>query len=611
VQAPTATTPAQSGLEADATLIPLPGRTPVVPVTPTIALEPVETAIAQATPTPQIEGVMVADMGFLTNPDGYSFENFSGKKLNGKPVRELAIEDLQQMFGDADVCIKVVNGVCTPRQEALDWLEWLTDDPPGGHCEGMAVSSLLFFKGLDTPSSYGEGAAKTFDLQFTPQTQKLIAYYYYLQFVDPVASEYSMAEQFKPSEVLDQVIASMQDGAPDPVNLGFYGGEPDENGYLAGHSITPYSVEDRGNGIFWIHVYDNNWPDKADVVMEIDRVNETWSYDLSAQNPDFEPEVWEGDARSQTLAALPLSWRTGTLTCPWCDDTGTAGSTGGTLFNSIVPGSSLLKTDDPGSGQSTAQRSNTMQISLEGAGNLLIVNSKGQRLGYDGTTLVREIPGARVMRPRTGRGAVQPVYFVPKGESYSITLNGQTVQTGVVATSTLSLFGQGMAITVRDLDLSAGDQHKLTLSADAQSLGFVAGNDIAKPTFRISTTVKSGPGVVTGATSYQFQVGNVDLVKGQQIDFSLSKPTGQFDFKSAGAAANASSYDLEIVRTDTAGTDAFKKTNIDLNPTDTHKLNFGNWKTTQQVSIDIDRGSKGQISERQPVPTAPVPTPLP
>jgi len=253
-----------------------------------------------------------------------------------------------------------------------------------------------------------------------------------------------------------------------------------------------------------------------------------------------------------------------------------------------------------------------MQIALKGAGSLLIVNSQGQRLGYDGTKLVQEIPGATVSRPRTGKGAAQPIYFVPNGEAYSITLNGQGVQAGVVGTSTVSFFGQGMSIAVRDLQLNHADQHKLTLSADAQNLGFVAGNNITSPTFRISTTIKTGPGVFLGGpTSYQFQVGNVDLTKGQQLDFSLNKPTGQFDFKATGGAATASNYDLDIVRTDTNSTQAFKKTGISLSPTDTHQLNFGTWKTNQQVSIDIDRGSKGQISERQPLPTAPVPTPTP
>ena len=605
--------PAQSGLEVDATLIPAPTRQPATPTL--VSIPPaVLTAIARGTPTEQVQGEIVADMSFRARPDGYSFENYAGKKKNGKPVRELNVADLQKMFGDADVCIKVVNGKCTPKQEALDWLEWITDVPPGGHCEGMAVSSLLFFKGDDAPGNYTDGAEKTFDLKKNPQVEKVITYYYYLQMVDPVASEYTEAEHHKPSEVLDTVIASMQDGAPDPVNLGFYGGEPDENGYLAGHSITPYSVEDRGNGIFWVHVYDNNWPDKADVVMEFDRNNETWAYDLSAKNPEFEPEVWSGDEESQTLGALPLSWRTGTLICPWCEDSpgGSSNGVAGAALKAVAPGLSLVNTGVSNGPQSTAQRSSTMQITLGGDGSLLIENSKGQRLGYDGTKLVQEIPGARVVRPRTGANTpMQPVYFVPKGEAYNITLNGQAVKAGASGNSTLSLFGQGMAITVKDILLNQGDQHKLTLSADAQNLGYMAGNDSAKPTFRISTTVDKGPGALFGGTtSYQFQVGNVNLTKGQHLDFSLSRPNGQLGIKFTDGPTGVSKYNLDILRTDKNSTQAFQKTGVSLSASDTHQLNFGKWQN-QPVTIDVDRGSKGQIAEKQPLSSVPAPTPEP
>src|SRR6476469_6605198 len=111
-------TPAQAGLGVDATLVPF----PTLPIslatqTPTAAENAtpvVTTPEAEATPTEQVEPQMVADMGFLPKPDGYSFENYAGKKKNGKPVPELFLADLLKMFGDADVCIQVVNGKCTP-----------------------------------------------------------------------------------------------------------------------------------------------------------------------------------------------------------------------------------------------------------------------------------------------------------------------------------------------------------------------------------------------------------------------------------------------------------------------------------------------------------------
>ncbi len=625
-------TPAQAGLGVDSTFPPFATKTDVpIPIdresaTPTTIGIPggILTAIARTTPTTEVLGQIMADIDFRPNPDGYSFENYAGKKKNGKPVPELFVDDLQKMFGDAEVCVKVENGICTPRQEALDWLAMVNSQVPGGHCEGMAVSSLLFFKDLDTPSNYGDAAETTYDLQFADPIKRVISYYYYLQYVDPVATDYFNEQQIKPSEVLDKVIASMQNGDPDPVNLGFYGGPLDKDGYQAGHSITPYSVEDRGNGIYWIHVYDNNWPNLATAYMEINRNNETWAYDLSAKNPDYKPEVWEGDADTKTLAALPLSDRTGTLICPWCDDSSGGGLPGtsssstevfGSALKTLAPNLSLVNSTVWSGQGSTAQGSSDMQVILQGDGSLLIENSKGQKLGYDGTKLVKDIPGGRVIIPRAGPGvAVQPVYFVPRGDAYNITLNGQAVQAGATGTSSLSLFGQGMAVTVQDIQLNRGDQHKLSISADSQTLSFVSGNNSSaalKPTFRISTTVKSGAGALLGGTtSYQFQLGNVDLTKGQQLDFSLSKPTGELDVKATGGSSSGSRYDLDIIRAAENGTQAFSQKNVSLNTNDTHQFNFGNWKT-QPVSIDIDHGSTGKIMEKQPVPSAPLPTPTP
>lgn len=569
-----------------------------------ITPEPSSTATAEPAPT-----AVVADSGFKVIPDGYSFENYKGKKKNGKPVPELAVSDLIKMFGESDVCVKLVNGVCTPRQEAIDWLDEMNSDPPGGHCEGMAVSSLLMFKGLDSPSVYQDGSKTTYDLKLNDKVKSLISYYYYLQMVEPVATEYSNAEQHKPSEVLDTVIASLKDGAPDPVNLGFYGGEPDSNGYLSGHSITPYNVVDMGNGLFRIYVYDNNWPDRTDVYMEIDRNNETWSYDLSARDPSQAPMPWKGDAETQTLGALPLSVRTGTLICPWCDDSGSAGSSNNTVGskNQTTAAANLTLTDLGAAGpENSDQRSSSMQVMLDGDGHLLIKNSNGQRLGFDGTKVVNEIPGARYVAPRGGLGtAGRPVFYLPKGQAYSMTLDGQS--TGGT-TSSVSLFGQGVSIKIQNLALTNGDKHELSLSSDARKLSFVAGNSTIKPTFRIATSVKKGDGASAETTSYLFQAANFTVAQGQQLDFSLDKAQGSLDIKANDGTAGVNTYDLDITRSNQAGTETYSKANLTLKHNDTHSLNFQDW-STGEVSVSVDQGSNGVVDSTQTVPTAPPATP--
>ncbi|MCZ7671246.1 MAG: hypothetical protein M5U34_30985 [Chloroflexi bacterium] len=48
--------------------------------------------------------------------------------------------------------------------------------------------------------------------------------------------------------------------------------------FSGGHAITPYAVEDQGDGIFHVYVYDNNYPNLPRI-MEINRDAETWSYE--------------------------------------------------------------------------------------------------------------------------------------------------------------------------------------------------------------------------------------------------------------------------------------------------------------------------------------------
>jgi hypothetical protein len=561
-----------------------------------------------STPTVAPVGLIVADSGFRPKPDGYSFENYVGKKRNGKIVPELAVSDLLKMFGESEVCIKLQNGVCTPRQEALAWLNQMNAEFLGGHCEGMAVSSLVLWKGLDTASNYGDGANTTFDLKLNAPVKSLIAYYFTLQMVDPVMTEYAKAEEVAPSVVLDQVIASMQNESPDPVNLGFYGVTSD--GDIAGHSITPYAVEDMGNGIFRIRVYDNNWPNKDDAYMEIDRNKETWTYDLSAKNPEIPPEVWSGDDVSQTLAALPISVRTGTLVCPWCE-TPTEGSNNnviGSIVKSPAANLDLASYAPVGELNTNTSGSTNMQVIMNGDGHLLIQNSKGQRLGFDGKKIVNEIPGARFTVPRGGAGVkVEPVYYLPKGEAYSIKIDGETVKAGTNGSSTVSIFGHDMSATLDNIALNKGDKHQLDISADGRNLSFVSGNSSTAPTFQLAATLAKGAGTTANSpTSYLFEVGDAAMSKGQQLSFSLDKPAGQVTIKSGGTA-NPIKYNLQITRSDTSGTKSFQKANVTLGTNDTHQLNFSNWDSSLDVQVDVDQGSNGSVDSTQTVPTA-VPT---
>jgi hypothetical protein len=65
-----------------------------------------------------------------------------------------------------------------------------------------------------------------------------------------------------PKQVLAQLQSAMSAGVPDPVVLNIYytGVLPR---YTYGHTVVPYALEDRGKDIWWVWVYDPNYPDDA------------------------------------------------------------------------------------------------------------------------------------------------------------------------------------------------------------------------------------------------------------------------------------------------------------------------------------------------------------
>jgi len=98
---------------------------------------------------------------------------------------------------------------------------------------------------------------------------------------------------------------------------------PDRSG---GHAITPYAVTDQGDDIYWVFVYDNNWPGEERYI-EVDLYAETWQYN-AATNPDEPESLYEGDAETETLSLTPTSTRLEPQECDFCGERHTAHSYG-------------------------------------------------------------------------------------------------------------------------------------------------------------------------------------------------------------------------------------------------------------------------------------------
>src|SRR4029077_7891690 len=106
-------------------------------------------------------GRMLADTGFRPGKDGYKFENQGGAYPRTPPV--LTSQDVARMFG-AEACIKGSDPNCKLKPVATEWMGLVNRAMNAGQCEGMAVSSLAFYKKVYSPSSFAPSAKSAHDL---------------------------------------------------------------------------------------------------------------------------------------------------------------------------------------------------------------------------------------------------------------------------------------------------------------------------------------------------------------------------------------------------------------------------------------------------------------
>jgi hypothetical protein len=473
--------------------------------------------------------VSSVDMGFRPNPNGYKFPNYSG--LYPLTPAEYSIDEAIRMFGQDAVCQTTLGGVCFPKFGVIQWIamvNWMMSNGlNGGHCDGMASTSLRFFKGKDKPSDFQAGASTTHDLDLE-SVRRHIAYYFVEQLTDPVGAYKETVRQNTPSAILSQLYSAISGGASDPTTLFVR-----QAGH-GGHAITPYAIEDRGNGVYWVKVYDNNWVDDANRHVVITTTTENWSYDLGGTLG-----TWSGDASSHTM--------------------------GSTLAASIMMPSGT--------------------VWLNGGGHLLLTDSQGRRLGYVGGQFMSEIPGAFGRIVDTGSGVEsEPIYTLPLSDTYTILLDGQTLtQTDAVA---ITQFGPGYAVTADGVTMNQTSQDRLTVAPDGMQLAYRS-SEIKAITLTLALDGLS--------ESDQFQIKNASVGTGQIVTLTNQTISGSLKFDNS--RASGGQYSLEIKRVGAAGEQRFVHAGIVISATDTQYAVYGSWNGSAGMTLQIDHGSDGTIDE--------------
>jgi hypothetical protein len=445
---------------------------------------------------------VLADTGFRPAKDGYKFENQGGHYPRTPPV--LTAPDVAKMFGN-DVCASGTGTTCRLKPVATEWMSMVNRAMNEGQCEGMAVSSLAFYKHLYQPSAFAAHAKSAHDLTHA-ETASLIGYFWAYQTVNPVRSDKVQSlRSMTPISAEERLIEMMKRNELAVIAIRSPHG---------GHAVTPYSVEDRGEGIHWINIYDNNWPDK-DRHIVIDHNANTWAYELASLNPDIPREPWSGDADSHSIAVTPLSDRLAKAECPFC--------AGG----------------------------KKMVVSY-GANGVTLTNAEGKKLGRDPASgkIVNEIPGAEVLEVASyidGAPASEPIYVVPSDGDYQVAIARREKPAKAETAEDehgIAVIGNGAAVTVETPKLEASEKHTLSVGHDG-GIKYKTGRPGEFPAIRLAADGANG--------GMHARLSHMNAEANDELEVKMDHAAGQIAI--AGGGKKASAFDLKVTHVTATGED--------------------------------------------------------
>ena len=521
-------------------------------------------------------GAEINDSGFRPNIDGFSFQNYADNPV----TVDLTSAELQRMFGDK-VCASTANGKCILTYPAERWMNQAVSAMKSGHCEGIAVLSSLLYYNKTSPGLFGGNSVINLSLQDV-LLQREIGYWWTTQVTSPGGSKKVLES---PKVVLETLASAFGNGsgAGEMWVMGIY--LPDGSG---GHAITPYAVEDLGNGTARILVYDNNWP-KDSRFIEVDTLNNSWRY-LASANPDEPNSLYSGNASTKNLEIVSLSSRLGQQQCDFCGKESGAGK------------------------ESAAGSTKNIQIWQSGKACALVTDENGQRVGVlESGQLVNEIPGAEIRNLKFGLAGVAsahpPVILLPLAliNASHLAINISSTANGSQKNQAdTAIIAPGFALASSVPDLGQGQQQRMDLfSEDSAYNVSIGANRQLSPTISIDTDYQ------------RITLSGLKIDPSGRINISMNPALGAFSMSTLG---NLKPGTLELLMTTldpaSGASSTFKSLDLMLRPDDAVSMDLsGSFGGSDSPSLAVSRKNGGRqemsmqtISKNVP---ADIPTDLP
>jgi hypothetical protein len=208
------------------------------------------------------------------------------------------------MFGN-EACTNRT-GPCIPTLAAEATREAFNGAMDGGHCFGIAGTASQVFDGTLGLPFIGSAFRAPYRTPWSSTMTRTIARNFAWQLVND-SSPYALS----PTQAVRALQAGLKPGAA-PFVLTVWETPPAQGG----HAITPIALYDRGNGLYDIEVWDNNYPGRTRAV-HIDTTADggkgTMEY-LMFTSPGQAPTMASGD-----VGLIPADKLLGRQPCPFCD----------------------------------------------------------------------------------------------------------------------------------------------------------------------------------------------------------------------------------------------------------------------------------------------------
>ena len=501
--------------------------------------------------------------GFNPADNGFSYSNYGdvGVTPAGEtfPVINLTSVEMRRLFGDG-VCAATPQGdnTCVLSPPAQQWMDQNNASMSGGHCEGFAVLSQMIYGGQVDPSQFG--AARTADLkiQGNDPLQRELAYWWTTQ-----GPTWNTQQVLAPKDAVDFLSAQYAKDSKNLYRIGIM--KEDKTG---GHAITAYGVQDQGNGVTWIMVYDNNYPGQERHIT-VDTNANTWEYEASI-NPSVQPDLYKGSATNPLLIAADQP-RLQTFPCPFC-----SGST-----TSRKPGSSVA---------APAQQYN--EIWTEGYVNIELADEKGRKIGYDEKgNFVNEIPEANLQPVLAGPlSEVPPVLDMPTGLGFTTSIYGDTKAADEPAS--VVMIGQGFYIGIDNLKMAPEQLDQLTFDGAGDFMTY-------------TTDAQETPDIIVGiekpAADFELDLKATKVSKGTDVHVLFDQKEDTFAFQTTSDAP--ADFTISITRIDTNGKEETFDTGstpITIEPGKLMYFYFGKWSGQgSNLEVGYDANGNGTIEDSE------------